>query len=37
VSPYHVVCYLFSWSLPSWYMSAWTQEGLPAKESLKLK
>jgi len=28
----HVVCYLLSW-----YMSAWTQEGLPAEGTPKLK
>jgi len=36
-SPYHVVRYLLSWSLPDWNMSAWTQEGLPTEESPKLK
>ncbi|XP_027931395.1 uncharacterized protein LOC114187357 [Vigna unguiculata] len=25
------------WSLPGWYMSAWTREGLPAERTLKLK
>jgi len=24
MSPYHVVRYLLSWSLPGWYMSTWT-------------
>jgi len=33
----YVVRYLLSWLLPGWYMSAWTQEGLPAEGTPKLK
>jgi len=33
----HVVRYLLSWPVLGWYMSAWTQEGLPAEGTPKLK
>jgi len=33
----HRVCYLLSWPLPGWHMSAWTREGLPTEGTLKLK
>jgi len=36
-SPYYVVRYLLGWLLPCLYISVWTQKGLPAEETLKLK